>query len=169
MAPTPNIFEPEFDDAKDREGFSYKRSRIGRQAGGQKLGASVYEIEPGSAPFPYHWHEANEEMLVVLSGRPTLRTPAGNRGLGPGDVVIFATGEEGAHQVVNDTGEPVRVLMISTMIAPEVGFYPDSGKRGVMVRAPGAAGADDQSFWREEDTVDYWDGESPPTSMTDSV
>jgi uncharacterized cupin superfamily protein len=162
MSDGPNIFDPEFEDERDREGFSYRRARIGWRAGGKQLGASVYEIEPGSAPFPYHWHGANEEMLVVLSGRPTLRTPAGDRRLAPGDVVIFGTGEEGAHQVINRAGEPVRVLMVSTMIAPEIGGYPNSGKRGLMVRAPGAPGGGDQGFWREGDEVDYWEGESPP-------
>lgn len=159
---SPNVFEPEFDDAQDREGFSCRRSRIGRQAGGEKLGASVYEIEPGSAPFPYHWHGANEEMLVVLSGRPTLRTPGGRRELAPGDVAVFEPGEEGAHQVINRTGEPVRVLMVSTMIAPEVAGYPDSGKRSAMLRPPGAPDAGDRAFWREDDAVGYWDGERRP-------
>ena len=66
----PDIFEPEFDDGQDREGFSYKRSRIGRQAGGRKLGASVYEIEPGSAPFPNHWHEANARCWSCSPAAP---------------------------------------------------------------------------------------------------
>jgi hypothetical protein len=70
-----NIFEPEFESESDREGFAYRRARIGWQADTERLGASLYEVPPGQATFPYHWHSANEEMLIVLSGRPSLRTP----------------------------------------------------------------------------------------------
>jgi hypothetical protein len=39
-----NLFEPEFDDESSRPGFSWKRARLGRQAGGERLGASLYEL-----------------------------------------------------------------------------------------------------------------------------
>jgi uncharacterized cupin superfamily protein len=70
-----NLFEPEFDAEQEREGFTYRRAQLGRQAGAERLGASLFEIPPGQATFPYHQHTANEEMLIVLSGRPALRTP----------------------------------------------------------------------------------------------
>ncbi len=56
------------------------------------------------------------------------------------------------------------MLIVSTMVAPEIAGYPDSGKRGLMERAPGAAGGGGQAFWRERDATDYWDGECPPQS-----
>ena len=80
-----NVFDPEFDEPTDKEGFSYRRARIGWQAGGERLGASLFEVAPGNACFPLHWHSNNEEMLVVLSGRPSLRTSGGERVLSEGD------------------------------------------------------------------------------------
>ena len=68
-----SIFEPEFDSEQDGDGFTYRRARIGWQVGSERLGASLYEVPPGQGTFPYHWHSANEEMLIVLSGRPSLR------------------------------------------------------------------------------------------------
>jgi len=159
-----NVDEPEFDAASDREGFSHRRARLGRQAGARRLGASLYEVPPGQATFPYHWHSANEELLIVLRGRPSLRTPAGWRQLEEGEVVSFGLGPEGAHQVQNRSPDTVRLLLVSEMIAPEVSGYPDSGKLGALTRAPGSPDDPDEvfGFFHRRDEVDYFDGEPMP-------
>jgi uncharacterized cupin superfamily protein len=157
-----NLFEPDFDSDQERPGFTYRRARLGRQAGAELLGASLYEIPPGQATFPYHAHTANEEMLIVLRGRPHLRTRDGWRELAEGEVVPFRRGEEGAHQVHNRGGEEVRVLVLSTMIAPEVNLYPDTGRLMAATRAPGAAGEGFQEAYRRAEATDYWQGEAPP-------
>ena len=157
-----NLFDPEFDAGESDPGFSYRRARLGRQAGAERLGASLYEIEPGEATFPYHAHTANEEMLIVVAGRPSLRTPGGWRELAEGEVVAFPVGEQGAHQVANRSDRPVRVLVVSEMNAPEVSIYPDSGKFAAATRAPGAAGGGGMWFFRRDDAVEYLEGEQPP-------
>ena len=58
--------------------------------------ARLYVLQPGETPFPYHFHRANEELMVVLSGRPSLRTPEGERELEDGDVVSFRPGPSAA-------------------------------------------------------------------------
>lgn len=45
----PNVCEPEFDGVGERAGFAQRRARTGRQAGSEHLGASIYELAPGSA------------------------------------------------------------------------------------------------------------------------
>jgi uncharacterized cupin superfamily protein len=157
-----NVFEPEFDADQERPGFTCRRAKLGRQGGAELLGASLYEIPPGQATFPYHAHTANEEMLIVLRGRPHLRTPEGWRELTEGEVVTFRRGEEGAHQVHNRGGAEVRVLVLSTMIAPEVNLYPDTGRLMAATRAPGATGEGFQETYRREEASDYWQGEEPP-------
>jgi uncharacterized cupin superfamily protein len=159
-----NLFEPEWDGGSERPGFSYRRAKLGGQAGAERLGASLYEIPAGQATFPYHAHFANEEMLIVLAGRPSLRTPKGWRELEPGEVVAFRVGRDGAHQVMNRAEEPARVLVVSEMNAPEVSVYPDSGKILAGTRPPGGAEgpADVFDAFRDEDATDYWDGEEPP-------
>jgi uncharacterized cupin superfamily protein len=158
----PNAFDPEFDADSDRPGFTYRRAKLGHQAGAEQLGASLYEVPPGQATFPYHAHSANEELLVVLAGTPTLRTPSGWRELSAGEIVAFRVGEDGAHQVVNRSQDVVRFLVVSTMIAPEVNLYPDSGKLMAATRAPGAVGEGFQEAYRREQETDYWEGEEPP-------
>jgi len=161
-----NLFDPEFDEESSRPGFGWKRARLGRQAGGERLGASLYELPPGQASFPYHAHFANEEMLVVVSGRPSLRTEEGWRELPPGEIVSFPVGRDGAHQIANRTEEPVRVLLVSEMNAPEVSFYPDSNKILAGTRPPGGEEGEDDVFeaFRLADVTDYWEGEEPPDS-----
>jgi uncharacterized cupin superfamily protein len=94
---------------------------------GGMLGASVYELPPGGFSV-YHFHHGSEELLVVLRGRPTLRTPDGERELAEGDVVHFPAGPAGAHGLTNGTSEPVRYLMAGTRPSPEVVEYPDLGQ-----------------------------------------
>ena len=134
----PNIYEPHWDAEIDRRPFVSRRARLGRQAGCQKLGASLYELPPGAASFPLHIHHANEELLIVLSGRPTLRGLDSQRELVPGEVVACPVGRAGAHRIDNHGPEPARVLILSTMLYPEVNEYPDSGK--LMVRNYPAGG-----------------------------
>jgi len=157
----PNVFEPRFDAEQDKPPFRWRRARIGRQAGSEKLGASLFELPPGASSFPLHVHHANEEMIVVLAGRPTLRTLDGERELGPGEVVACPTGRRGAHRIDNRSDEPARFLVVSTMIAPEVNEYPDSGKVWARNFAPGAEGSEDalDVLARPDPELDYLDGE----------
>jgi len=43
------------------------------------VGASLWELPAGQAAYPYHYHLAEEEMVIVLSGTPALRTRDGWR------------------------------------------------------------------------------------------
>lgn len=158
-----NIFDPDFDEERQWDDFTYRRSRLGRQAGAQRLGASLYELSPGCPAWTYHYQHANEEMILVVSGQPSLRTPEGWRRLSPGDLVAFPRGEGGAHTVANDSGEPVRFLMFSEMNSPDVMAYPESGKVGVISRPPGSVGDEDElaAWFRLDDRVDYWEDERP--------
>src|SRR5438309_84349 len=95
------------------------------------MGMSVYELPPGQAIGPYHFEWTDEEWLIVLAGRPTLRTPEGERTLDPGDTVCFPAGPDGAHHTRNDTDELVRVALLSTKNEFGIAEYPDSDKVGV--------------------------------------
>jgi uncharacterized cupin superfamily protein len=160
-----NIFDPDLEPGEDDPpGFETRGARIGALAGGRHLGATVYELPPGEALCPYHWHEANEEMAIALSGNPSVRTPEGWRDLEPGDVVAFRRGAEGVHQVTNRSEGTARVLMVSEMNSPEVVFYPDSDKLSAMTKPPGRPRREHEVVerFRRKDAVDYWLDEQPP-------
>jgi uncharacterized cupin superfamily protein len=146
-----NLFDVELQhDDDDRPGYQAGYARVGPLVGGEQLGASVYGLPPGQSICPYHWEASDEEWLIVLAGRPTLRTPEGEQELEPWDAVCFPASAEGAHKVTNRTDHPVRVAMVSTKNDPGVAFYPDSNKVGVW--PPG-------KLFRLDDAVDYFEGE----------
>jgi uncharacterized cupin superfamily protein len=124
--------------------------------GAERLSGSVYEIGPGKKGFPYHWEAAKEEWLLVLEGTPTIRTPEGEHELRPGDLVVFPTGGDGAHQVLNRSAERVRFIMLSNVADPNVIVYPDSGKVGVR----GDLGLPGSANYAIDATIEYWEGES---------
>jgi uncharacterized cupin superfamily protein len=100
------------------------------------LGASLIELLPGSDGGPLHMHYGVEEMFFVLSGVPTVRTPEGEEQLSPGDVVYFPEGPAGLHTFSNATGQPARMLGISTKRFPDVVAYPERGVAWVATRHP---------------------------------
>jgi len=136
-----NVFADDFDQSQDEPGYRWERLRLGQRLGGENLGASVYVLPPGEKSFPYHLHHANEELLLVLEGEVIVRTPAGEDAATAGNALLFQTGPEGAHQIINRSSQPARFIMFSTMIEPEIAEYPDNGNIGVFAgRAPGAPG-----------------------------
>lgn len=157
-----NLFEPEFDSETELPGFTTRRAKLGEQAGAERLGASLYELAPGSAAFPLHYHLANEELLVVVAGSPVLRTTEGERPLKEGEVVALRIGEAGAHQVVNRGTETVRILIVSEMNAPDIVIRPESGKLSAFGRAPGSSSEGMHDVYFRHDTAEFWDGEEPP-------
>lgn len=144
-------------DPTDPPAFRARRDRIGPKVGAERTGASLYEMDPGQAVCPYHYEHAEEEWLLVVSGHPSVRTPEGVTRLDPHDLVFFPTGPEGAHQILNGSDEPARVLMWSTVVHPAVTVYPDSGKIGVYTRDRA-----DDIVVRRESGVDYYEGEPGP-------
>jgi uncharacterized cupin superfamily protein len=129
MAEQANIWSEDWEFESDEEWAAGRATRLPR---GEQLGGTVYEIDSERTSGYYHFHHGAEELLVVLKGRPTLRTPEGERQLEEGDVVHFPVGPEGAHQLINRTAAPVRHLMFSTRPSPEAVEYPDSGQVSVM-------------------------------------
>jgi uncharacterized cupin superfamily protein len=90
----------------------------------------------------YHAHHGSDEVLFVLRGTPTLRTPTGERRLEEGEVVHFPPGPEGAHGLRNDTETPVRYVVAGTRVSPEVVEYPDLKQVTAQSRHPTAGGGD---------------------------
>ncbi len=139
-----NVFNPEFDAERDEPPFRWRRAKLAEQAGARELGASLFEVPAGAATFPLHAHYANEELLIVLSGRPTLTGRDGDsRELEPGEVVAFPAGRAGAHRLDNETGEPLRILIVSTMKAPEINEMLEDKSFWVRDYAPGRSPDDD--------------------------
>src|SRR3954469_19326864 len=123
-------------------------SATSRPTAGAARGSDARPARAGSAPrssrlrparrrFRLPPPPANKKMLVVVAGRPTLDTLSGSRSLEPGEVVAFPAGRDGTHRVRNETEEPVRVLIVSTMHAPDINEFPETGEFWVRDYIPG--------------------------------
>ena len=60
----------------------------------------------------------------------------------------FPNGPDGAHGVSNDTDEPVRYVMVSTLVSPEVAEYPDQKKITAQARTGSQTG---ERLWVSHD------------------
>jgi uncharacterized cupin superfamily protein len=150
-----NLFDAELQlDEDDPDGYHTAYLRTAPLLGGQEIAFNVFELGPGQSVCPYHYESTEEEWVIVLSGRPTLRTPEGEVELGPWDCAYCGAGEASAHKLTNRTDEPARLVIWSNHSTPGTTVYPDSGKVGAW--PPG-------KLFRLADAVDYWDGEVPPS------
>jgi uncharacterized cupin superfamily protein len=129
-----NLLQPDWDAEVDAgSGAMLRAVRVGQHAGARTLAATLYEIEPSAIVSPLHFHHANEELLFVLSGTPTLRTgPNSKRTLEPGEIVAFPPGPDGTHQITNQSGTPARVLICSTNLLPEVAEQPETNMLAII-------------------------------------
>jgi uncharacterized cupin superfamily protein len=163
MTPIRNIDELTLEEHASGTRFAARFAQLGPLIGAQKLGCRYSIVPPGKTAWPFHSHLVNEELAIVLSGHGELRFGANRHPLRPGDVVGMPPGGvEHAHQIINNSNEDLCYLAISTMEAPDVCTYPDSGKFSVFAGA--APGGDKQKrtftfVGRQESSVSYWDGE----------
>ncbi len=128
--------------------------RIGPSVEATGTGSTVYELPPGEALCPYHYEYGEEEWLLVLQGRPTVRHPEGSDQLDQWDLVFFPSGPAGAHRVQNDTDETVRVLMYANLTHPGATVYPDSDKIGIWT-----GNRADDLLVKRTSGVQYYEGE----------
>lgn len=123
-----NIYTDDWQRTLEQGDYGLRAAPVGQQAGTTQVGLSVYELDPGKKNLPYHAHFGIEEIVVVLTGTPTLRTPEGERELAEGEVVACPPGRAGAHQLINRSEAVARFLILSSKNSADLIEYPDSGK-----------------------------------------
>jgi uncharacterized cupin superfamily protein len=144
-----NVFDDDW--GEQPEDWSGGGGRSKRLVGsGPQLGASVYELGPGNFNV-FHFHHGSEELLIVVRGRPTLRTSEGERVLDEGAAVHFPAGPNGAHGVRNDTEEVVRYVVAGIRVTPEVVEYPDTRQITAQARTGSQTG---ECLWFVHDLKD---------------
>lgn len=129
-------------------------------AGARKLGCTLVELPPGKRSWPLHYHAANEEAIYILEGQGRVRI--GDRDVPVRALCRTSLRPDGAHQTFNDSSAVLRYLCFSTMIEPEVNFYPESNRVGFF--AGSAPGGDRKQRFLEgfvslDARLDYWAGE----------
>jgi uncharacterized cupin superfamily protein len=158
-----NLSEVEAQSQSTGTKFGSSSRRLGAATGAQGIGCSWYEVPPGRAAFPRHYHCANEEALFVLEGEGSVRIGEDTVPVRQGDYVTFPTGPKHAHQVRNTGTAPLRYLSFSTLQAVEVVGYPDSKKIGARAAPTPEAAMKGEHWMRfvafESSQAGYYDGE----------
>ena len=149
-----NVFDTPVPIREDEpEGYKGGEVEFRDEIGARRLTGKVYELPAGQALCPYHW-ETDEEWMLVLSGRVLVRHPEGEDEVGPGDIVAFPAGPEGAHKTTAVGEQSARVVFIATFSIPAIAVYPDSDKIGAW-----SGNEDDYVLVRRGSRLDYYDGE----------
>lgn len=135
------------------EGYEYYKRDFVPRGHGEKTMVSVYEVPPGKAAYPYHYHLKNEETFYIISGEGILKTPEGERKVGPGELLYFPADRTGAHKLTNTSRTQKLVYIDFDVIHDmDVTVYPDSGKIAVW-------GKDINRVYPMDADVDYYEGE----------
>jgi uncharacterized cupin superfamily protein len=98
--------------------------KVAEVAGLTDLGARHVVLEPGAWSSQRHWHEGEDELLVMLTGCAVLIEDDGETELVPGDIAAWPKGIRNGHHLVNRTNEPCTFICVSAG-ADLAGAYSD--------------------------------------------
>jgi uncharacterized cupin superfamily protein len=95
---------------KDVEGRWYRR--IAPSTGLTDFGASHVTLRPGAWSSQRHWHEGEDELLVILSGEAVLIEDHGRTTLRSGDIAAWPKATGVGHHLVNESEDDCTFLVI---------------------------------------------------------
>lgn len=98
--------------------------RLAPATGLTDFGASHVVLKPGAWSSQRHWHEAEDELVVVLSGETVLIDDHGRTSMHVGDIAIFPKNDGNGHHIVNE-GEVDCVFLAIGKVAQGMCHYPD--------------------------------------------
>ena len=120
------------------------RQALGDAGGLTQFGVNLTRLPPGAASAQRHWHEAEDELVFVVSGELVLVEDGGEMPLRAGEAAAFKAGYADGHHLVNRSAADAVVLEIGTRSSEERGHYPDIDlvyeKRGGKIRFTNKAG-----------------------------
>lgn len=115
----------------------YRAELISDSAGLTQFGAFVEELPPGSRSSFCHWHMAEDEMVMVLTGQITLIEGGVETELHPGDAACWRAGDPVGHCLHNRSDAPVRYMVVGTRAPQDRVTYPDHDRVLIHDRSTG--------------------------------
>ena len=105
--------------------------QIGKAAGLTQFGVNHLTLAPGAASSRRHWHEQEDEFVLVLSGAVVLIDENGEHALAAGAFAGFPAGAANAHHLVNRSGAPAELMVVGLRkVGEERIHYPDPADPG---------------------------------------
>ena len=108
---------------KPMAGRSYKP--LAEAVGLTQFGANLVTLAPGALSSLRHWHEQQDEFLVVTAGVCTLIDDHGETELHAGDCAAFPAGDPNGHHLANKSDTDASFVVVGTHTPTEVGYYSD--------------------------------------------
>ncbi|MCA1653526.1 MAG: cupin domain-containing protein [Sphingomicrobium sp.] len=99
--------------------------RLAPALGLTDFGASDVTLEPGAWSSQRHWHEQEDELVVMLEGEAVLIEDDARTVLRPGDIAAFPKGVANGHHVVNESDRLCRFICVGTDFGSDC-HYPDA-------------------------------------------
>ena len=106
--------------------------RLGDAGGLTQFGANLVTLAPGALSSLRHWHQNEDEFVMVTEGVCTLVQDEGETEMRSGDCAAFPAGHTNGHQFVNRTAQVARFLVVGTKARSEVATYSDVDLRVEM-------------------------------------
>ena len=98
--------------------------RLGDAVGLTQFGANLVRVEPGAWSSLRHWHEEEDEFLIMVSGELVLVEDDGECVMRPGDCAGFPMKSGNGHHLVNRSSEDGVFLVVGTRGTKERCHYP---------------------------------------------
>jgi uncharacterized cupin superfamily protein len=87
--------------------------RLATATGLTDFGVSHVVLKPGAWSSQRHWHDGEDEFLVMLSGVAVLVEDDGRTLLRPGDCASWPKGRTNGHHLINETSEDCLFICVS--------------------------------------------------------
>ena len=110
-------------------GANYTAVAVSRALGLERCGINHETIEPGGRSSMPHAHSHEEEFVYVLGGTPTLWLDGYVKKLDPGDCAAFPAGTGIAHTFLNESVEPIQLLIVGIHDPEDCVLYPLNPER----------------------------------------
>jgi uncharacterized cupin superfamily protein len=99
--------------------------RLGDAGGLTQFGANIVILAPGAKSSLRHWHENEDEFVMVTEGECVLVEDEGETLMQPGDCAAFPAGNPNGHHFINRSDREARFLVVGTRAPREVAHYSD--------------------------------------------
>ena len=113
-------YPPEFADKVQERWYR----RLAPAGGLSDFGVSHVELKPGAWSAQRHWHEEEDEFVVMLAGEAVLVDDSGRTSMRPGDCAVFPKGDGNGHVLVNESDENCVFIAVGKPAASDC-HYPD--------------------------------------------
>lgn len=98
---------------------------LGDAGGLKQFGVRMMIMQPGSKSSLRHWHEVEDEFVMVTQGELVLVQDQGETIVRPGDCAAFAAGDTNGHHFLNRSDSEARFLVVGTRVTRDVCTYSD--------------------------------------------